>query len=79
MKIKYIKEPKPNDFYNELFTKDKEYEVIADYRLRQSGQRFRDDGLVIKDNKEQIQMVFLDSFKITDVEQNNTFVFKRCN
>lgn len=76
MKIKYIKQQRSNDFTdNILFTFNKEYEVIADYRKRQSGQKIADNGYVIKDDSGRTQMVFDGNFIITDNRIGNTFIF----
>lgn len=75
MIIEYVKKPKISDFENKLFTYGKRYEVLADYRNRTPMQKVNDSGLVIKDDMEQIQMVFLDSFKIVDGSINSTYVF----
>lgn len=75
MIIEYAKKPKINDFENKLFTYGKQYEVLADYRNRTPMQRFNDSGLVIKDDTNQIQMVFLDSFNIADDSIGSTYVF----
>ena len=75
MTVQFSIKPNANDFHNNLFTYGKEYEVLADYRNRASMQRFNDSGLVIKDDIGQIQMVFLDSFKIVDNSVNLTYVF----
>jgi hypothetical protein len=75
MIIEYAKKPKIYDFENKLFTYGKQYEVLVDYRNRTSMQKFNDSGLVIKDDTNQVQMVFLDSFKIVDKSRNQTYVF----
>lgn len=75
MKIKYIKKTRINEYTVSKFTLEKEYEVIADYRNRQSGQTIRDNGFVIHDDCGVIQMVFNDQFQITDAEIRNTFIF----
>jgi hypothetical protein len=79
MKIKYIKQQRPNDFTDNIFfTFGKEYEVVADYRNRQSGQQIADNGFVINDDFGRTQMVFSGyngDFIITDNEIGNTFVF----
>lgn len=72
MKVKLIK-PKRGD-YDNLFTFGKEYQVIADYRNRKSGQAVKDNGLVIFDNTGQEQMVFPDEFKIID-DGNTCYTF----
>lgn len=76
MKLKYVKKSIIGAFTDKvLFTFGKEYEVIADYRKRQSGQMVADNGFVINDDLGQTQMVFNGDFKITDNEVGNTFVF----
>lgn len=65
MKVKLINKPKRGD-YDNLFTYGKEYQVIADYRNRKSGQVVKDDGLVIFDNTGQEQMIFLNEFEMID-------------
>ena len=76
MTIKYIKKPKSNDFFNASFTYCKEYRVLSDYRLRQSGQQVADNGLVIMDDANSTKMVFLDDFVITNSDTSNTYTFK---
>ena len=74
MKIRYIKK-NTSDYSNKKFTCNKDYEVIADYRKRQSRQAIDDNGFVIKDDSDNIQMVFQDDFIIIDKGIENTFVF----
>ena len=74
MQRKFIKKThKINEDNN--FTFNKEYEVIADYRKRQSGQKIPDNGFVIIDDFGLTQMVFNDNFIITDKEIEQTYIF----
>jgi hypothetical protein len=67
MKAKFNVKPKHSDYdLNKIFTYGVEYDVLADYRNRQSGQAIRDNGLVVVDNQGTERMVFLDEFKIID-------------
>jgi len=77
MKIKYTKKPKANDFENEKFTFNKEYNVLADYRNRKSGQVVSDNGFVILADNHGIEMVFLsDGFQISNTEKEETYIFE---
>ncbi len=73
MKVKLINKPKRGD-YDHLFTYGKEYQVIADYRNRKSGQVIRDNGFVVVDNTGQEQMVFPDEFEMID-DGNTCYTF----
>lgn len=76
MNVKFIRKLKVNDFENERFTLNREYNVIADYRNRQSGQVVPDNGLVIKTDKNEEEMIFLsDGFEISNTEKEDTFIF----
>lgn len=76
MKVKYVKKPRPNDFKNSCFTFGKEYDVLADYRLRkQWNNGVRDNGFVIKDDTGASNMVFIEDVEITDNSKGNTYVF----
>jgi hypothetical protein len=77
MKVKYTKKPKANDFENEKFTLNKEYNVLADYRNRQSGQVVPDNGLVILADNNQQEMVFLsDGFEVSNTDKEETYIFE---
>lgn len=75
MKVQYIKKPKINDFENKKYTFLKEYDVIADYRKRCDGQVVADNGLVILNDENENDMIFLNDFKLSDKDVKNTYVF----
>lgn len=77
MKIKYIGKTKINSYEKEDFTNCKEYNVLADYRNRASGQKVADNGLVVQNDNNENVMIFLNEnkFVITDNEIKDTFVF----
>ena len=66
MKVKYIVNNPEQYKRNEKFTFGKEYQVIADYRKRQSKQMFRDNGFVVKDNRGEYNMLFSDEVIIIE-------------
>ena len=77
MKVKYIVNNPEQYKRNEKFTFGKEYQVIADYRKRESNQIHRDNGFVVKDNKGQDNMLF--SNEVIIIEDNEpcfTFIKK---
>lgn len=68
MKVKYIINNRGDYEIQRKFTFGKEYPVIADYRKRKSGQRFKDNGFVVKDNRGQDNMLF--SNEVVIIEDN---------
>lgn len=74
MKVKYIVNNRGNYEAQKNFTFNKEYQVIADYRKRQSEQIFRDNGFVVKDNRGQDNMLFSDEVVIIE-DDKPCFVF----
>ncbi len=72
MKILYIK-----DTYNSIhFTKNKIYNVSADYRQRNSKQVIQDNGFVVVDNLGQQNMILPDDCIITDNDASGVYIFK---
>ncbi len=65
MKVKYIINNR-GQYEQNKFTFGKEYQVIADYRKRQSKQMFRDNGFVVKDNRGEYNMLFSDEVIIIE-------------
>jgi len=77
MKIMYnVKSTRGQYESEKYFTYGKVYNVLADYRKRNSRQRFRDNGFVIIDNTGQHNMLFMDQVTVTDNNIENTFVFE---
>jgi hypothetical protein len=74
MKVKYIVNNRGDYESQRKFTFGKEYQVIADYRKRQSGQIYRDNGFVINDNRGQENMLFYDEVVIIE-DGEQCFVF----
>ena len=65
MKVKY--NVKRTGYYQDKnFTFGIEYKVIADYRQRQSGQKVRDNGFVVIDNRGCENMLFPNEVEIID-------------
>ena len=59
----------------ENLTTGKEYPVMADYRKRESKQVIQDNGLVLFDDKFNVQMIF-SGYEITDESKGDTYIFK---
>jgi hypothetical protein len=57
------------------FTFGKEYDIVADYTKRMSGQKVRDNGYVIKNDLGEIDMVFKNQVIISDDKQGDTYIF----
>lgn len=77
MKVKYIVKPIGYE-PDKNFTFGTEYNVIADYRQRQSGQQIRDNGFVVIDNLGQQNMLFSNEVGIIeDGEKCFTFIYKQ--
>ncbi len=64
MKAKYL--VKPGFSPDKHFTFGREYQVLADYRQRQSGQVVRDNGLVVVDDLGAHNMLFPNQVEIID-------------
>jgi len=79
MKIKYIAKPMHGEYESDkIFTFGKEYKVLADYRQRQSGQKVRDNGFVVIDNRGHENMLFSNEVKIIeDGEKCFTFEYNQ--
>ena len=76
MKIQYNVKPNRGQYdADRFFTYGKIYDVIADYRKRQSAQVVRDNGFVIIDNLGQNNMLFENEIVIIDNNIDNTFIF----
>jgi hypothetical protein len=76
MKVKYIVNPRGKYESDKIFTFDKEYKVLADYRQRQSGQKIADNGFVVIDNQGQKNMLFQNEVEIIeDNEKCYTFSY----
>ena len=76
MKVVYNVKPKRGEYDEErVFTYGKEYQIIADYRKRMSGD---DGGLVIEDNRGGINMLLpKDVIIIQDDKPCYTFEYKK--
>lgn len=59
----------------ENLTQGKEYFIMADYRKRHSKQVIIDNGLVLFDDKFNVQMIF-SGFEITDESRGDTYIFE---
>ena len=79
MRVRYIVNSTRGDYEkDEIFTLGKEYKVLADYRRRQSGQKYADNGFVVKDNRGHKNMLFSNEVEIIeDEEKCFTFEYQR--
>jgi len=76
MKVMYnIKSSRGKYDVDKFFTYGKEYNVIADYRKRQSGQ-IQNSGFVVVDNMGQSNMLFPYQVKITDDNKEGVYIFE---
>ena len=78
MKVKYnINSVRAEYEPSKIFTFGDGYKVIADYRKRQSGQKIRDNGFVVVDNRGHENMLFSNEVEIIeDGEKCFTFSYK---
>lgn len=77
MKIMYNVKPTRNQYeQDKFFTYGKTYDVIADYRKRQSGQKIADNGFVVIDNTGQHNMLFTNQVTIINEDKENTYIFE---
>jgi hypothetical protein len=75
MKVTYNKKLQDSRDNGKHFTYGKSYNVLADYRKRDSRQHERDNGLVVLDDFGQVNMLFADEITITDTDTTNVYVF----
>ena len=66
MKVKYMVNNRRQSERDRKFTFGKEYQVIADYRNRTSGQSIADNGLVVKDDRGEHNMLFANEVAIIE-------------
>ena len=80
MKIQYnIRSSRGQYETDKFFTYGKIYNVIADYRKRDSKQTNRDNGFIVIDNLGQNNMLFENEIVIVDNNIDNTFIFNYNN
>lgn len=76
MKVLYNVAPTRGEYTaDKKFTYGKEYNVLADYRQRNSKQVNRDNGFVIIDDTGESNMLLSNEILITDTDIKNVYVF----
>lgn len=76
MKVLYNVRLKRSEYdAGKKFTYGKEYNVLADYRCRDSKQEIQDNGYVVIDDVGEKNMLFSNEVLITDTDISDVYVF----